>query len=123
MPGSLFIRSDSCGAEPGGGDHGYATPPPRKKPNRSAPIKTKTPIEGKPRQEAGGRFAPQPPALIDKVSRMSRNEVSRMSWNLTLKHAPPMRRQALPHGRGSDGFSRLAGTWADLPLSCRAPLH
>src|ERR1035438_8815345 len=25
------------------------------------------------------------------------------------------------HGRGSDGFSRLAGTWADLPLSCRAP--
>ena len=29
MSGSLVIRSDSCGAEPGGGDPGYATQSPR----------------------------------------------------------------------------------------------
>src|ERR1017187_10808688 len=72
---------------------------PRKKPSLIRAHKnqnTKIPIEGKQRQEAGVASHPNlhAPALIDKVSRMSRNKVSRMSWNLTLKHAPPMRRSA-----------------------------
>src|ERR1035441_9175259 len=65
---------------------------PRKKPSLIRAHKnqnTKTPIEGKQRQEAGVASLPNlhAPALIDKVSRMSRNKVSRMSWNLTLQLA------------------------------------
>ena len=70
-----------------------AMPRNRPAPKETEPIrahKNQNTIEGKQKAGGWGRFAPQPPALIDKVSRMSRNEVSRMSWNLTLKHAPPL---------------------------------
>ena len=75
-----------------------AMPRNRPAPKETEPIrahKNQNTIEGKQKAGGWGRFAPQPPALIDKVSRMSRNEVSRMSWNLTLKRAPPMRRSRL----------------------------
>src|ERR1035437_8504608 len=68
MPGSLVIRSDSCGAEPGGGDPGYATQsprwsapketepnPPQKKPNHQNTHGRKTKAGG------WGRSPPQPP--------------------------------------------------------------
>ena len=48
--------------------------------------KNQNTLERKQRQDAGVASR-QPPALLDKVSRMSRNEVSRMSWNLTLQLA------------------------------------
>jgi len=73
-----------------------AMPRNRPAPKETEPIrahKNQNTIEGKQKAGGWGRFAPQPPALIDKVSRMSRNEVSRMSWNLTLKHAPPGNRR------------------------------
>jgi hypothetical protein len=67
-----------------------AMPRNRPAPKETEPIrahKNQNTIEGKQKAGGWGRFAPQPPALIDKVSRMSRNEVSRMSWNLTLQLA------------------------------------
>jgi len=76
-----------------------AMPRNRPAPKETEPIrahKNQNTIEGKQKAGGWGRFAPQPPALIDKVSRMSRNEVSRMSWNLTLKHAPPLQANAMP---------------------------
>src|ERR1035437_7862694 len=78
MSGSLVIRSDSCGAEPGGGDPGYATQSPvgrpRKKPSLIRAHKNqnpKTPNKGKQGRGAGVPSPPTPhaPALIDKVSR------------------------------------------------------
>ena len=79
-----------------------AMPRNRPAPKETEPIrahKNQNTIEGKQKAGGWGRFAPQPPALIDKVSRMSRNEVSRMSWNLTLKRAPPMRPSAMEMGK------------------------
>jgi len=97
-----------------------AMPRNRPAPKETEPIrahKNQNTIEGKQKAGGWGRFAPQPPALIDKVSRMSRNEVSRMSWNLTLKHAPPMRRSPrpslLPFIRGLEFL---------VPISPDAPL-